>query len=129
MALTTEPDTYVPSMDDNGNYVDRIIFNHSMRCLCGSRKDKVYESQTAFAAHIKTKTHVKWLECLNLNRANYYVENVSLNSTVKNQRMIIAKLEKDLQHKTSIINCLTQQLTQKETANNSKNVNNLLSFD
>jgi hypothetical protein len=130
MDLTLQPDTYVPSIDENGNYIDKIIlFTHGLRCLCGSRKDKTYDSITSFSTHIKTKTHTKWLEYLNLNKANYYVECENLKITLKNQQTIIAKLEKDLQTKSTIMNYLTQQLHQQNTANNSQNVNNLLSFD
>jgi hypothetical protein len=130
MDLTVQPDTYVPSIDENGNYIDKIIlFTHGLRCLCGSRKDKVYDSNAAFSAHIKTKTHTKWLEYLNLNKANYYVESENLKITVRNQRVIIAKLEKDLQNKSATIDYLTKQLVEQNTKNNSEKINNLISFD
>ena len=50
---------------------------------------------------------------LNLNKANYYVENQQLNVTIQNQRLIIAKLEKDVQNKMMTIDYLTQQLHKK----------------
>ena len=91
--LVTEPDIYCPSIDTNGNYMDRIPSFHIMKkgvlCPCGSRKDKVYETHTIFSAHTKTKIHQKWLESLNLNKANYYVENENLKNTIYNQRLII----------------------------------------
>lgn len=40
MELTTEPDTYSPSIDELGNYNDKIpsfnMIKHGIRCLCGS---------------------------------------------------------------------------------------------
>ena len=130
MELVTEPDIYAPSIDNVGNYVDKIpAFNtmkHGVKCPCGSRKDKAYESNSVFSAHIKTKTHKKWLDNLNLNRANYYIENETLKATVQNQRLVIANLDKELQNKIMTIDYLTRQLT---NTNNSKIVNNLLSFD
>jgi hypothetical protein len=56
MELVTEPDTYMPSMDNSGNYIDNIPpIKHGIRCPCGSRKDKSYDSHSLFAGHIKTK--------------------------------------------------------------------------
>jgi len=49
-----------------------------------------------------------------------------LKTTLQNQRLIIAKLEKDIQHKIMTIDYLTNQLT---STNNNKIVNNLLEFD
>ena len=132
--LVVQPDMYSPSIDDNGNYTDRIpsffYIKKGLHCPCGTRKDKLYESQICFSAHIKSKGHQKWLANLNLNKANYYVENEILKETMQNQRLIIAKLEKDLYNKVNTIDYLTQQLTNQHiNNNNTKVVNNLLDFD
>lgn len=131
MELTTEPDIYAPSIDINGNYIDNIAcFNntkHGLRCPCGSRKDKVYTTYSTFSTHVRTNCHQKWLANLNLNKANYYVENEHLKSTVQNQKMIIAQLDKEIQSKNMTIDYLTQQLV-----NNSKQnavITDLLIFD
>jgi anion-transporting ArsA/GET3 family ATPase len=130
MELVIEPDVYAASIDENGKYVDNIISFHRLKkglmCPCGSRKDKVYETHGTFSTHIKTKNHQKWLENLNLNRANYYVESEQLRVTVQNQRLIIAELEKGLQNKAVTIDYLTQQLIHIQ---NNKVVTNLLDFD
>jgi hypothetical protein len=101
-------------------------------------------------SHIKTKTHQQWLQTINLNKSNYFVENEKLKITLQNQKLIIAKLERDLNTKIMTIDYLTQQLGSMNTAdpsracpgcgaagvwslrktpNNSKVVNNLLDFD
>jgi hypothetical protein len=138
MELVTEPDLYTPCIDNDGNYVDKIPSFHTIKkglfCPCGARKDKIYESHTVFSNHIKTKNHKKWLEGLNTNKANFYVENEKLNELVKNQRFIIAKLQKDVQTKIMTIDFLTQQLcTFKSDINTNINsiseVHNLLDFD
>jgi ABC-type oligopeptide transport system ATPase subunit len=67
----------------------------------------------------------KWLSNLNLNKANYYIKNEELNTILQQQRIIIARLEKDLQNKIMTIDFLTQQLSVK----NEKIVNNLIDFD
>jgi hypothetical protein len=118
MELVEEPDIYSPSVDQNGNYVDRIpsfcLIKKGLRCPCGSRKDKIYETNTIFSAHIKSKTHQKWIESLNLNKVNYYVENEELKETIMNQRLIIAKYEKALHNKIITIDYLSLQLTKYE---------------
>jgi len=130
MELTVEPDMYSPSINDAGNYVDKIppfnTIKKGLRCPCGSRKDKIYETHKIFSSHINTKIHQKWLTDLNLNRANYYVENEQLKTTIQNQRLIIAKLEKDVQNNMMTIGYLTQQLHKINAANT---VTNLLDLD
>lgn len=129
MELVTEPEMYTPSIDSVGNYIDQIPnikYGIGIRCSCGSRRDKIYDTYSIFSTHTKTKTHQKWLCNLNLNKANYYVENENLKTTIQNQRMIIAKMDKDLQNKSMTIDYLTQQLTHY-TNNNSKT--DLLLFD
>jgi len=127
MELVTEPDLYMPSIDNIGNYIDKIpSFNnlkHGIRCPCGSRKDKTYDTNSIFSAHIKTKIHQKWLSNLNLNKSNYYIENENLKTTLHNQRLIIAKLEKEVQNKLMTIDYLTKQLV------NNNNPIDLMNFD
>jgi hypothetical protein len=130
MDLIVESDIYVPSMDDKGNYIDKIpSFNNlknGLRCSCGARKDKTYDCATYFASHTKSKTHQKWLTDMNTNKANFYTENVQLKETITNQKIIIARLEKEIIIKLKTIDYLTQQLISKETHNT---VTNLLDFD
>jgi hypothetical protein len=129
MELVIEPDMYSPSIDDNGNYIDKIpsfyYIKKGLQCPCGTRKDKLYDSHSCFSAHTKSKCHQKWLMQLNLNKANYYVENEKMKETLQNQRLIIAKLEKEIQNKLMTIDYLTQQLAKPS----SETVVNLLDFD
>lgn len=129
--LTIEPEIYTPSIDELGNYIDKIpIFNNlqkGVRCSCGSRKDKIYETYSIFSSHIKTKSHQKWLTNLNLNKANYYVENENLKIILQNQKMIIAKMDIEIQNKNITIDYLTQQLNYN--VKNNITVNDLLEFD
>ena len=129
MDLIIESDVYAPRIDEHGNYADLIPSFHIMKngiyCPCGSRKNKVYETHQKLALHIKSQAHKKWLENLNLNKTNYYVECNKLNELVKNQRLIIAQMEIDLNNKNTTIDYLTRQLTLK----NSIVVTNLLELD
>lgn len=131
MDLIVEPDIYTPSIDDNGNYIDKVpSFNNiknGIRCPCGTRKDKTYDCMGYFVNHIKTQTHKKWLSNMNLNKSNYYIENIQLRETIQNQKLIIAKYEKEINTKSKTIDYLTEQLVLKDAVN-SGNID-LLNFD
>jgi len=114
MELSVTPDMYMPSVDDNGNYIDNIpIIKHGLFCPCGSRKEKAYETTSKFTTHTKTKAHQKWLTSLNQNKANYYVEMLKHKDMVENQQKIINHLESLLHKKALTIDYLTSQLTTK----------------
>ena len=111
--LATVPDTYSPNMDEHGNYVDRVpLFNtaalvNGLRCSCGTRKDKIYTSATMFTAHIKTKKHGEWLEDLNANKINYFIQNKQLRDLAQSQKIMIVKMQVELANKDRIIDNLT----------------------
>ena len=114
MELNLTPDTYTPSVNNEGQYIDSIpIIKHGLYCLCGSRKDKIYTSTSKFGSHIKTKKHKRWLETLNNNKANFYVELLKAKDTISNQQKIIIDLENSLQKKTLTIDYLTEQLNKR----------------
>jgi hypothetical protein len=130
MNLSLESDIYEPNVDDNGNYIDFLPpsskFKNGLRCPCGARKDHIFDSRQSFCSHIKTKTHLKWLADLNTNKMNYFTECEKLKEIVSSQKLIIARLEKDINtHKNTIIN-LAQQLSNKHSENH---MVDLLSFD
>jgi hypothetical protein len=132
MDLITDSDIYSPNIDVNGKYVDKVPsfnnFKNGLRCPCGARRDKTYDCSAYFNSHIKSKTHQKWLENLNANKINYYNENIQLNETINNQKIIIAKMERDINTKILTIDFLTQQLSSYKNKNESI-VTNLLDFD
>jgi hypothetical protein len=136
MELVVEPDIYTPSTDELGNYVDKTpafyLIKKGLLCPCCSRKDKLYDTASTFTAHTKTKTHQKWLATINLNKANYYAENIKMQETIQNQRIIIAQLEKEAHAKMRTIDYLTQQLLEKKDAlpsSSNKTVSDLIEFD
>ena len=115
MDITTTPDMYSPSVDNNGNYVDHIpVIKHGLFCPCGSRKDKIYENASKFSSHIKTKIHQKWLLILNDNKANYYMESLKYKEISENQQKIITRFEQQLQQKSLTIDYLTEQLVRNK---------------
>ena len=118
MELIVESDTYAPVLSESGKYEDCIpSFGGNITgyyCPCGARKDKVYSSSSVMSAHLKTKTHQKWIETLNLNRANHFVENQKLKETVASQCNIIARQDKANLTKDATIAYLTRQLSVKQ---------------
>lgn len=130
MELAIDSDIYEPSILDNGNYSDYLPssskFKNGLRCPCGSRKDHVFDSRQSFSVHIKSKSHQKWLSDLNTNKMNFYTECEKLKEVVNSQKLVIARLEKELVIKSKTIDYLTQQLINNEP--NCKDID-LISFD
>ncbi len=122
MELIVEPEIYSPSVDTAGNYVDVVppttTLKNGIKCPCGgSRKNQSYNTASLFSKHSKSVTHQKWLENLNNNKSNFYVETITLRKTVENQRLIIAEKDKQMSGKDLIIQCLTEQLEREKNKN------------
>lgn len=115
MELIVEPDTYTPSIDGQGNYIDVIPpsakLKHGLYCPCGSRGHKMFTTTSSFSSHTKTKVHQQWLIQLNRNKANFFVESEKLRKTVHQQQKLIAELELESKSKSLTIDYLTRQLT------------------
>ena len=116
--ISTQPDMYSPSVDENGRYIDNIpLIKYGLKCPCGSRKDKTYDTQQLFSNHIKSKCHQRWLETINANKANFYVESEKAKVVIQSQQKIIAKMEIELKRKSLIIETLTCQIQELKNKN------------
>jgi septal ring factor EnvC (AmiA/AmiB activator) len=128
MELATVPDTYCPSMHEHGKYVDRVpSMANGLRCLCMShcakRKDNIYTTAAMFKEHIKTKTHVEWLEKdVNANRSNYYKENQTLKKDVSNQKRLIGKQNQTIDEKDRTIDEKDRTIDEKDRTINEMRV-------
>lgn len=131
MELIVESDLYEPCINDNGNYSDYLPpsskFKNGLRCPCGARREHIFDNRASFNTHIKTKTHTKWLNDLNTNKMNFYSECEKLKDTVNMQKLIIARLEKEINLKSKTIDLLTQQIILKEEPKNGEI--DLINFD
>ena len=98
MDISTTPDLYTPCVDDSGNYIDSklVIITNGIKCPCSLNTAKIYENKKSFTNHMKTKRHQQWLEYMNNNKCNYYVENIRNLEIIKNQQFIIQRLENEL---------------------------------
>ena len=127
MDLILTPDIYEPSMDGNGNIIDKIpswscLKGKGIMCACGSRKNKVYETSALFTTHIKSQTHKNWIVKLNADKVNYYMENNKLKQIIHELRQILNHYEKEnsnlkrqhnieLANKEQVIQSLTSLLS------------------
>jgi hypothetical protein len=99
MDLAIQPEYYSAMIDSKGNYVDYIPsfqMKNGIRCMCGSRKDKIYNNSNAFITHTKSQHHKSWIEHLNNNKMNYYKENREMKELIRNQKIIIGNYEKEI---------------------------------
>jgi hypothetical protein len=121
MDLAIESDIYEPSIDKIGNYIDYLPtsnkFKNGLRCHCGTRNEHIFDNRNGFSVHIRTKTHQKWLSNLNCNKLNYFTENIKLSDTVNNQKLIIAKLQRENDENIKLIAHLTKKIEFKENNN------------
>jgi len=114
MEITTTPDIYTPTIDSGSNYIDSVLsftnIPNGIYCPCGTRKDKIYTSRTKFSSHIRSKGHILWLEKLNANKANYFVDCKKYLQTIKDQKILLEKQDNDITNKDLTIVYLTKQL-------------------
>ena len=129
MDLITESEFYEPSIDELGNYIDYLPtaskFKNGIRCSCGTRKEHIFDTRQSFSGHIKTKTHLKWLNDINLNKMNYFIENIKLNETINSQKIIIARLQRENEDNLKLIAHLTKKIEFKQDII----LSDLLTFD
>jgi DNA-binding transcriptional regulator GbsR (MarR family) len=130
MDLTVDSDIYEPNIDDHGDYADYLPssskFKNGLRCSCGSRKEHIFDTRQSFSSHIKTKTHQKWISDLNMNKMNHFTENIKLNETINNQKLIIARLQRENDENIKLIAHLTKKIEFRDAENS---VLDLLTFD
>lgn len=127
MELSLCEEIYVPILDDDGKYIDKVPnFKNGLKCPCGARSDYVYSTKSKFKNHISTKTHIQWLDELNKNRENYYLKLIQSEEIVKQQKIIIAKLEIKNQNLDSTIQILTEKIKELSTKQVIPEVANLI---
>ena len=127
--LSVDSDIYEPNINSEGDYSDYLPssskFKNGLRCPCGSRKEHVFDNRQSFSGHIKTKTHQKWLVDLNTNKLNFFTENIKLHETIVNQKIVIARLQRENDENLKLIAHLTKKIEIKENPN----IVDLINFD
>lgn len=96
--LITDSDSYSPGISQDGNsYIDQIpSFNNrpqGLKCPCNQHN---FATRPNFATHIKSTGHKRWLDNLNSNRANYFSELDSEKKVVRDQKIMIAQIQREM---------------------------------
>ena len=134
--ISTQPTQYEPSVDESGNYVDKVppqtIIVKGVRCDCSTR-NTLFTNRQSLVSHFKTVSHQTWIDTQNKNKQNHFRELLELRETVKQQVLLIAerdqkiiKLEKMIREKDIAIRTLSSLL---HTAPESAEEVNLLDID
>jgi len=113
MDISLVPDYYEPAIDDNGNYVDRLLGQWptaGLKCACASRVDFCYSTKTRWTSHIKSQRHKSWVSNLNDNKANHYVELRKKDEVLQMQKGMLTERDIKIQQQSLIIVCLSNQL-------------------
>jgi hypothetical protein len=97
----------------NGDYYKKntdkkLIVSDQFNLIAGSRRGRSHEHNGSFRDD------------------DFYIENEKLKEIVENQKLIISRMEKDIQTKIMTIDYLTRQLVIHNTTDT---VDNLLDFD
>ena len=101
MALALEAELYAPNRDDHGTYIDFVpsicILKYGIRCACGSRKDQTFYSTAPFKKHLQCQKHKAWLKMKNLEPQNDIKIIHEHEKTIKNQQLLINKMDLEIQ--------------------------------
>jgi hypothetical protein len=126
-ALT--PDTYAPSVGDNGKYFDSpssIRFEKNspgIKCGCGSKK--VFKNKQGLTQHWARAIHRKWLVMLDSESKNHFKELQKANEALKLQQRMIACKDKRIRELEQTISTITIE----QNALNDVPTTDLLDFD
>ena len=126
MSIETTPDTYLPSIDEFGNYIDIITgLLYPLQCACTGKQ---YCHKQSMSTHCKTVVHIKWLNVINNNKRNYLQENVGLKQLVDNQKKIIAQLDQKNMILLKQVNAFTlcTKIIQNSSTNKSSDLIDLI---
>ena len=123
--MTITPEEYEPSTNSNGDYVDYSPSDYLLRngiiCPCTGHP---FYTKTSLKSHFDTKRHRAYICNLNENKNNYLKLYKEANKKKNEQKLIIAKLELELQQKNTIINHLEKNLFETKTQLETKQTSN-----
>jgi hypothetical protein len=126
------PANYVPHMEKDGKYIDKIpsynVFKNGLLCDCNTRKvQTIFYDVASFTLHTKCKKHQEWLQEINNNAINYYRETITLNQTVKNLHIVVARYEKKIRELEYNLSIILEQMAKRD--NQEMEVDDLLEYN
>jgi len=115
MDVIENPEIYVPSMNSTTKgYCDHNVIHFSKGIICPCTPSKVFYKKVSFKTHKETNKHKSWLEYLNANSQNYYKECLIQEKTIKEQHIIMNRLENEIQKKDIIIQYLETSINKQQ---------------
>jgi len=107
--ISETPETYVPALSEQGEYIDHIPFLPpiGIRCPCTQR---VYERRQQFRTHTGSEIHISWLRHMNQNRENYYKEAMERKEIVRQQQQLLTAKEVEIAKLTTHIAALSMTI-------------------
>ena len=116
MEITTNPETYTPYIDlETQAYSDHNIINIKYGMVCPCTPTKVFYKREQFSSHKKTKKHRLWIDHLNANANNFYVQCLEHDKTIKTQQMLLAQADIKSKQDETIIKYLEQKMVTLES--------------
>ena len=123
--IALQPDIYSPSINEKGEYIDKLPcvsdISSGIKCLCGTRKNQIYNTRSSLNKHFCTEKHKDWLKGLNLQKGNHYKQLMKSNEIIEQQKKQINELIKNNQNKDSLIANLCSKIENLENTINSFN--------
>ncbi len=97
MELATTPDIYCASIEGTVyvDYIPPIDTGSGLKCPCNGCSH-TYKSKTSFQAHVRSRTHQRWLSHLTAEGENYCKEAIEGRDTIRTQKKIISDLSQKL---------------------------------
>lgn len=130
MSLTLTACEYKPKLDNNKKYIDNQRFKipeNGTWCPCINRSKKIIlYSLSSLKSHLKTKSHIKWLEALNTDDNTneiYKYKYEELLKEHKKQKIEIGKLHIHIEQLNRKVFNLTNILVEKQDEINMLNKN------
>jgi hypothetical protein len=102
--IETTPVKYAPKMDSETRlYSDQHIFDFTKGVICPCTAGKTFNKKSSFQNHQKTKRHLSWIQNLNDNATNFYLQTLQQENVIKSQQLLLTRLDIQLKQKATII--------------------------
>lgn len=84
-------------------YSDHSIFDFTKGVICPCTTGRTFHKKGSFHTHQKCKRHICWIQHLNDNATNFYLQTIEQESVIRCQQLLLAKLDVQLKQKGTII--------------------------
>ena len=107
------PEDYLPCMNSDGTYIDKLPTNSYIRCGCGTKT--IFTTHSKLRTHFKTNIHREWLLLLNIEKNNHLKELEKFKSLCLSQRKIIQRQQESIITNETLILQQQKKIKDNET--------------